>query len=275
MKASELIHLYQQGIRNFSRENLRGENFDGQELSNINLSYADIRGASFVNANLTGANFTYAQAGTTFWVSFIRTIFQLTVAFLAMRLSIFYCLSFNSAFIRASTELRNSDTGGLVFLGPFVIGMSSLLFLFFLPTWLSKNWIGILCCYFTIFLVPQIIGSSFYFITRLILGFVLLFMILYPLIIWVSVATHYVVESLPYQGTWIWQATTFRGAILRKADFYKATLGNTDFRFSVLEYTCFYQAIYLNVKLFKKTRLESRKLLIKSIKTKVNRKRST
>ena len=274
MKASELIHLYQQGRRNFSRENLRGENFDGQELSDINLSHADIRGASFVNANLTGANFSYVRAGTTFTVSFIRTIFQLTIACLAMSLSIFYCNSYSNAFFKLSTELRNSDTGGFVFLEPLVIGMSSLLFLFFLPTWLSKNWIGILCCYFTIFLVPQIIGSSFYFITRLILGFVLLFMILYPLIIWVSVATHYVVESLPYQGTWIWQATTFRGAILRKADFYKATLGNTDFRFSVLEDTCLYQARYLNIKLFKKTRLESRKLLIKSIKTKVNRKRS-
>jgi hypothetical protein len=275
MKASELIHLYKQGRRNFCTENLRGEIFDGQELSDINLSHADIRGASFVNANLTGANFSYVRAGTTFTVSFIRTIFQLTIACLAMSLSIFYCNSYSNAFFKLSTELRNSDTGGFVFIDPFVIGMSSLLFLFFLPTWLSKNWIGILlCCYFTIFLVPQIIGYSFYFITRLILGFVLLFMILYPLIIWVSVATHYVVESLPYQGTWIWQATTFRVAILRKADFYKATLGNTDFRFSVLEDTCFYQARYLNIKLFKKTRLESRKLLIKSIKTKVNRKRS-
>ena len=214
------------------------------------MSHADIRGASFVNANLTGANFTYAQAGTTFGVSFIRTIFQLTIACSAMSLSIFYCNNYSNAFFKFSTELRNSDTGGLVFLEPFVIGMSSLLFLFFLPTWLSKNWICILlCCYFTRFLVLQISGYSFYFITRLILGFVLLFMILYSLIIWVSVATHYVVESLPYQGTWIWQATTFRGAILRKADFYKATLGNTDFRFSVLEDTCFYQARYLNIKL--------------------------
>jgi|GEM_PF-6652912 len=131
MKASELIHLYKQGRRNFSRENLRGENFDGQELSDINLSHADIRGASFVNANLTGANFSYVRAGTTFTVSFIRTIFQLTIACLARSLSIFYCNSYSNAFFKLSTELRNSDTGGFVFIEPFVIGMSSLLFLFF------------------------------------------------------------------------------------------------------------------------------------------------
>lgn len=99
-------------------------------------------------------------------------------------------------------------------------------------------------------------------------------MMLSPLIILVSTTVYYIVESLPYQGTWIWQATTFNGAMLQKADFFQATLGNTDFRFSLLKNTCFYQAKYLNVKLFKKTRLESRKLLIKSIKTKVNRKQS-
>ncbi len=131
MKASELIHLYKQGRRNFCTENLRGEIFDGQELSDINLSHADIRGASFVNANLTGANFSYVRAGTTFTVSFIRTIFQLTIACLAMSLSIFYCNSYSNAFFKLSTELRNSDTGGFVFIEPFVIGISSLLFLFF------------------------------------------------------------------------------------------------------------------------------------------------
>jgi uncharacterized protein YjbI with pentapeptide repeats len=115
MKASELIHLYKQGRRNFCTENLRGEIFDGQELSDINLSHADIRGASFVNANLTGANFSYVRAGTTFGVSFIRTIFQLTIACSAMSLSIFYCNNYSNAFFKFSTELRNSDTGGLVF----------------------------------------------------------------------------------------------------------------------------------------------------------------
>ncbi|WP_442933046.1 pentapeptide repeat-containing protein [Microcoleus sp. herbarium7] len=72
----------------------------------------------------------------------------------------------------------------------------------------------------------------------------------------------------------LWGATTFNGAFLQKADFSQATLGNTDFRFSILENTCFYQAKYLNIKLFRKTRLASKKLLINSIKTKVNRKRS-
>jgi hypothetical protein len=93
-----------------------------------------------------------------------------------------------------------------------------------------------------------------------------------PLIILVSTTVHYIIESLPYQGTWMWKATKFNGAFLEKADFTQSILGNTDFRSSLLEDTCLYQAKYLNIKLFRKTRLDSRKLLIKSIKTKVNRK---
>lgn len=105
MKASELIHLYRQGRRNFSRENLRGENFDCQELSDINLSYADIRGASFVNANLTGANFTCVRAGTRFEESFLRTIYQLSIACIAMSLSIYYCINYASM----SAQLLNDE----------------------------------------------------------------------------------------------------------------------------------------------------------------------
>ena len=260
MKASELIDLYQQGRRNFSRENLRGENFDGQELSDINLSHADIRGASFVNANLTGANFTYAQAGTTFEVSFVRSIFQLSIACSAMSLSIFYCMAYPSMYARFLNGELDPDTGALG-LGFFVSMYlyPSLLFLVFSATWICENRISILCCYFT---------------TVLIGGFIFDPITIAPLITLVSTTVHYIVESLPYQGTWIWKATNFNRALLQEADFSQAILGNTDFRLSVLENTCFYQAKYLNIKLFRKTRLASRKLLISCIKTKVNRKRS-
>lgn len=260
MKASELIHLYKQGRRNFSRENLRGEIFDRQELSNINLSYADIRGASFVNANLTGANFSYAQAGTTFTVSFIRTIFQLTIACSAMSLSIYYCMVYPPMYARFLNGEFDPDTGALG-LGFFVSMYlyPSLLFLIFSATWICENRISVLCCYFTSLLIG---------------GFIFNPIAIAPLITLVSTTVHYIVESLPYQGTWMWKATNFNRASLQEADFSQAILGNTDFRLSVLENTCFYQAKYLNIKLFKKTRLASIKLLINSIKTKVNRKRS-
>ncbi|NEO25135.1 MAG: hypothetical protein F6K57_39530 [Moorea sp. SIO4A5] len=63
MKANEVLTRYKNGERDFRRVNLRGQSFQGQDLSGTDFSEADIRGANFKNAILTGTNFCKAKAG--------------------------------------------------------------------------------------------------------------------------------------------------------------------------------------------------------------------
>lgn len=63
MKNQELLSLYQQGERNFRRQDLSGQSFIGQDLSNADFSGANIRGVDFTNAILRDANFSGVQAG--------------------------------------------------------------------------------------------------------------------------------------------------------------------------------------------------------------------
>lgn len=79
MKKQELLNLYQQGERNFRRQNLSGRSFNGQDLSNADFSGADIRGTDFRNATLRGANFTEVQAGLQLSEAILLFIFLLLV----------------------------------------------------------------------------------------------------------------------------------------------------------------------------------------------------
>jgi len=63
MKASEVLRRYAAGERNFRQTNLRGQFFEGENLSGVDFSRADIRGSNFNNAILKEADFTEAQAG--------------------------------------------------------------------------------------------------------------------------------------------------------------------------------------------------------------------
>jgi uncharacterized protein YjbI with pentapeptide repeats len=59
----ELLALYQQGERNFRKQDLSGQSFVGHDLTEVDMSGADLRGVNFTNASLRGANFTGIRAG--------------------------------------------------------------------------------------------------------------------------------------------------------------------------------------------------------------------
>ncbi len=80
MKAQELLLHYIAGERNFRYANLRGQNFKGRDLSNIDLSYADIRGTNFNFAILRGANFAQVKAGRQLHTNLILLVISFFIA---------------------------------------------------------------------------------------------------------------------------------------------------------------------------------------------------
>lgn len=63
MKAKEVLIQYAEGKTNFQRINIRGESFQGKDLSEADFSEADIRGTNFLKVNLTSSKFIYTKAG--------------------------------------------------------------------------------------------------------------------------------------------------------------------------------------------------------------------
>ncbi|MEM7593379.1 MAG: pentapeptide repeat-containing protein [Cyanobacteria bacterium P01_A01_bin.83] len=57
MDSEELIRLYQEGQRDFSKEYLRSTSFTNCNLDSVDFSQANLKFAKFYNANLSNANF--------------------------------------------------------------------------------------------------------------------------------------------------------------------------------------------------------------------------
>ena len=65
MDSKTVLELYSEGKRDFSHQDLRGQNFKSKDLSGVILTNSDIRGCSFRNANLKGAEMKAVIGGLT------------------------------------------------------------------------------------------------------------------------------------------------------------------------------------------------------------------
>jgi uncharacterized protein YjbI with pentapeptide repeats len=81
----ELLNRYQQGERNFRRQNLSGLSLIGQNLAEADFSGANLRGARFDRSILKEANFTGVQVGLRKQDEiFLSLLFLIIVAILAI-----------------------------------------------------------------------------------------------------------------------------------------------------------------------------------------------
>ena len=80
MEADQLLHLYQQGERDFRKLNLKGRSFRGYDLSGADFSGADLRGVDFRRATLRGATFAHAKIGLRWRGAIVMALILITIA---------------------------------------------------------------------------------------------------------------------------------------------------------------------------------------------------
>jgi uncharacterized protein YjbI with pentapeptide repeats len=98
-------------MKDFSNQDLRGQSFEGLNLSRADFTYADIRGSNFTNAVLEDANFSFVVAGLhERWVIFLSLA---SVIFSALS-GIFSGVSSILAVVLLKKELSNPITGVIV-----------------------------------------------------------------------------------------------------------------------------------------------------------------
>lgn len=83
MKANEVLTQYAAGERNFRRVDLRGQSFNGENLTAADFSGANIRGTNFTGANLSRVNFQQARAGLQWHWLMVKLLISLVLAGIA------------------------------------------------------------------------------------------------------------------------------------------------------------------------------------------------
>ena len=104
------FHRLNQSL-NFSKKNLQGSSFKGQDLTGANFSRCDIRGVDFTGANLTKADFSYTKAGlNNYWVV-ISFLLSLILGFFIGAIAALIC-----SFL-CSINSNDQIAGGIVLAG--------------------------------------------------------------------------------------------------------------------------------------------------------------
>ena len=103
---------------NYSKQDLQGKTFKGENLQNANFNGADLRGLDFSSANLIGADFSKSKTGMKIPAAVLVFLFALVVSLFSGYIAMLTGITIQS--LIKSTE-ANLQVAGYITIGYFVI----------------------------------------------------------------------------------------------------------------------------------------------------------